>query len=201
MPNRDLEFLYEVGSLRNMDRGWIQHLGTPCASVLEHTVRVIWIALTITRREQPAHPEPIDENKIIKMALTHDIGETRVSDLSYMQKVYVTADEERAVHDLFDGTVVANYEEIAREYESRLSIEAKIVKDADNLDLDMEMKELEERGHQLPKKWFDNHRQNMRDNKLYTQAAKQLWDEIWASNPADWHMSSNKWIKNPDAGK
>ena len=201
MPNRDLEFLYEVGSLRNMDRGWIQHLGTPCASVLEHTVRVIWIALTIARREQPAQAEPIDENKLIKMALTHDIGETRVSDLSYMQKVYVTADEERAVHDLFDGTVVANYEEISKEYESRLSLEAKIVKDADNLDLDMEMKELQERGHKLPDKWIAIHRRDMRDKKLYTESAKKLWDEIQASDPADWHMMSNKWITNPHAGK
>lgn len=196
MSHRDIEFLYEVGSLRNTDRGWLQHLGMPCASVLEHTMRVMWLAMMIGRREGN-----VDEEKIMKMALVHDIGETRTSDLSYIQKVYVTADEERAVHDLFDGTIVANYEEVSKEYELRLSLEAKIVKDADNLDLDLEMRELQERGHQLPQKWFDNHRRTMRDNKLYTESAKQMWDEIWESDPADWHMQSNKWMKHPNAGR
>lgn len=196
MFNRDIEFLYEIGSMRNMDRGWIQHLGMPCASVLEHTVRVLWIAFVIARREGG-----VDENKLMRMALTHDLGETRTSDLSYVQKMYVKADEPRVIHDMLEGTALTDFEPITTEYESRLSLEAKIVKDADNLDLDMEMKELEERGHQLPRKWYDSHRKDMRDHKLYTESARLLWDEIWASNPADWHLHSNKWVKDPQAGR
>lgn len=193
---RDLEFLYEIGSLRNLDRGWKQHLAIPCASVLEHTMRLVWIALIIARREKAV----VDENKIIKMALAHDLAEARVSDLSYVQKVYVTANEVEAVKDLFGGTILEDYEEIVREFETRSSLEARIVKDADNLDLDIELKEIEEQGSELPKKWAANRRM-MREEKLYTESAKQMWDEIQSSDPASWHLATNKWSRIPNAGK
>lgn len=42
--NNDINFLFEIGSLRNMQRGWRQHLGMDCANVHDHTIRVIWLA-------------------------------------------------------------------------------------------------------------------------------------------------------------
>lgn len=146
---RDIEFLFELGTLRNVERAWWQHLGMNCANVLEHTMRVCWLALLIARRESGAK----DEEKIIKMALAHDMAETRVSDLNYTQKVYREADEARAAEDIFGGTLFEDFEmDILREYEERKSREARIVKDADNLDVDFELKELAERGSELPKK-------------------------------------------------
>jgi putative hydrolases of HD superfamily len=193
--NRDLDFLYEIGSLRHVPRGWRQHLGFDIASDLEHTFRLIWIALMISRMEKSG-----DENKIIKMALVHDIAETRTSDHSYVQKVYVKSDEERAADDMFKDTSVNDYRQILHEYEERTSIESKIVKDADNLDVDLELRELAEQGSKLPDKWATN-RQLVRNEKLYTESAKKLWDQIQESDPSSWHMKSNKWIVDPTAGK
>lgn len=193
---RDIEFLFEIGSLRNIQRGWRQHLGMDCANVLEHTLRVVWISLILARKEKVKN-----EEKIIKMALIHDIAETRTTDLSYIQKVYVDADEDRATKDLFAKTSLNDfYKNIIREYEERKSKEAKIVKDADNLDIELELKELEERGSQLPKKWAKN-RRKVRDEKLYTNSAKELWDKIKAVDTADWHLMANKWLKMPNAGR
>lgn len=192
--SRDVEFLFEIGSLRNVPRGWRQHLGMDCASDLEHTMRVVWLALILSRREGKG-----DEAKILKMALVHDLAETRTSDHSYVQKVYVESDEERAAHDLLEQTRVADFEEILKEYEHRECIEAKLVKDADNLDIDLELKELEEQGSQLPKKWQTT-REMIRREKLYTDAARAFWDEIQTADPASWHMRSNKWLKIPSAG-
>lgn len=145
--DRNIDFLYEIGSLRNVPRGWRQHLGFDVASDLEHTIRLIWLALLISRMEKQG-----DENLIIKMALVHDIAETRTSDLSYVQKVYVKADEERAADDMFKDTIFGDLREVIKQYEKRDSIEAKIVKDADNLDVDLELKEIEELGSKLPNK-------------------------------------------------
>lgn len=195
MNPRDIEFLYELGSLRNMQRGWRQHLGVDCANDLEHTMRVVFLALILARRAGG-----VDENKILKMALVHDLCETRISDLSYVQKVYVTADEARAVQDTLAGTSLADFEDVLREFEARETLEAKIVKDADNLDLDFELKELEERGHRAPEKW-KMFRHQVRNEKLYTPAAKDLWDEMQDKDPADWHLKTNKWIKLANAGK
>lgn len=193
--DKDIDFLFEIGSLRHVPRGWRQHLGFDIASDLEHSYRVMWLALIISRMEKQG-----DENKIMKMALVHDVAETRVSDLSYVQKVYVTADEEKAADDIFKSTIVGDFREVLEEYENRESIESKIVKDADNLDVDIELKELEEQGSQLPKK-LQPQRKKVRDDKFYTESAKVLWDKIQDADPSHWHRTMNKFITNPDAGK
>src|SRR3989338_696032 len=74
MKGRDIEFLYEIGSLRNIPRAWIQHLAADCASTLEHTLRVVFLALLIGRKEGVK-----DEEKLIKMALVHDLAAPRTS--------------------------------------------------------------------------------------------------------------------------
>ncbi len=190
-----MDFLFEIGSLRNIPRAWIQHLGVPCASNLEHTMRVIFLALLIARREKKG-----DEATIIKMALAHDLPETRTADLAYVHKVYSKTDDMRAARDLFAGTSFADFEDIHALYEKRDTIEAKMVKDADNLDIDIELKEFEEQGHKLPAKWKAM-RKFVRDKKLYTKTAKKLWDDVQKANVAQWHMEANKWKKIPDAGK
>lgn len=196
VKKRDIEFLYELGSLRNIQRGWRQHFGMDVANDLEHTIRVVWIALLIARMEGVK-----DEEKIIKMALVHDMAETRVSDHSYVQKVYVQADENSAANDLFGGTSFENLnDQTLKEYEERECIEAKIVKDADNLDVDLEMRELEQKGSKLPSKWLAN-RSLVRNEKLYTESAKKIWDSLNEVDVDSWHMETNKWNRIPDAGK
>lgn len=191
----DINFLFEIGSLRNVQRGWRQHLGTDCANVHDHTIRVIWLALIISRMEGAG-----DENKILRMALVHDISETRISDLSYVQKVYLKPDDESAVRDSLADTILSDFfTGDFLEYERRNCIEAKIVKDADNLEVDFELKELEERGSKLPEKWKDL-RLLVRREKLYTESAKKIWDEVQNADVADWHLKANKWIKIPEAG-
>jgi len=193
---RDLDLLFEVGSLRNTDRSWKQMLGIDCANDVEHSFRVMLIALMLARREGG-----VDENKILKMALVHDLAETRTGDHNYTQKVYVTSDEEKAATDLFAGTILNDLrEDILREYEERQTCEARIVKDADNLDVDVEIRELAERGSQMSLKWKES-RLLVRNEKLYTQAAKDMWDAIQSADPSSWHLAANKWKLMPDAGK
>jgi putative hydrolases of HD superfamily len=194
--SRDLDFLFEIGSLRNVPRGWRQHLGMDCASDPEHSFRVAWLALIIARMEGVK-----DEEKILKMALVHDLAETRTSDHSYVQKVYVTADEHSAAEDTFRDTTLEDIQKnILEEYERRESIESQIVKDADNLDIDFELMEFEEKGSKLPAKWLE-FRKLIREQKLYTESAKQIWDSLQTAEVSNWHLSANKWIKHPNAGK
>lgn len=196
MKGNPIDLLYEVGSLKNVQRGWRQHFGMDVANILEHSFRVMLIALILARMEKVKN-----EEKIMKMVLVHDLAETRVSDLSYVQKVYVHADEERAAKDMFGNTILENLEsEVLKEYEERKSIEAKIVKDADNLDIDIEIKELQTRGAKIAKEW-PGFRRMIRDKKLYTKSAKKIWDIIQKSDPHNWHVNINKWVKIPSAGK
>lgn len=195
MLGRDIEFLYEIGSLRNIPRAWVQHLGSGTASTLEHTLRVAFLALMIARKEGVK-----DEEKVLKMALLHDLAEARTADLAYVHKVYSTTDDARAAHDQLEGTALAGLEGVLAEYEKRECIEARIVKDADNLDIDLELKELEELGNQVAVKKGPL-RRFVRDEKLYTETARKMWDEIQDSDPSSWHLSANKWRRVPGAGR
>lgn len=179
---RDLELLYEVGCLRFLQRNWRQFLNADFSNETEHSFRVIWIAMILASYENVK-----DIGKVVQMALIHDVGESRSGDVHYISRLYTSRDEELAVEDVFGGTVVAN-DMIAlwKEYEERKTIEAKIVKDADNLDVEFELKEQEAKGETLRKYWFDA-RQRVYKN-LYTKSAKKMWKEIQDSSPHDWHF-------------
>ena len=193
---RDIEFLYEIGTLKNTERSWEQFMGSGCATVPEHTFRVMFLALLIARGEGCT-----DEERLIKMALVHDLSETRTGDANYLTAVYVTRDEKRASADTFFGTAFADlYRDVLEEYEARKTLASKIVKDADNLDVDIELKEMEERGSLIAKKMKPS-RKLIRTKKLYTNTAKRIWDELQKSDPASWHLKANKWVKMKHSGR
>lgn len=182
---RDLEFLYEIGAMRFIDRSWRQFYNPGAQNLSEHHLRVAWLALIIAQREGVK-----DTGKVVKMALVHDIGESRTGDASWMQKQYVTRDEEHGILDVFKNTSIADeFVSLWREYEEKESLEAKIVKDADNLDVDLELQEREAIGGRLKKEWSDT-RIMVYANKLNTKTAKKLWKEIQKSNPHDWHREA-----------
>lgn len=195
MKKRDIELLYEIGTLRNTERSWRQMLGITVANDLEHMARLMFLSLILARAEGVRN-----EEKILKMVMVHDLSETRTGDGNYTHKVYVKTDDERAARDTLAGTSLSDLFGVLKEYEARESMEAKIVKDADNLDVDIELRELEERGSRLPAKW-KKFRRLVRDKKLYTKSAKRLWDSLQKSNPASWHLAANKWLKVKNAGK
>jgi putative hydrolase of HD superfamily len=179
---RDLSFLYEIGCLRFVQRTWRQFFNADFQNVSEHTLRVIWISLILAKYEKVGNQE-----KILKMALVHDLPESRCGDVHYVSKQYSQLLEEKAINDIFDATFLGKeFVKIWQEYEERKCIEAKIVKDADTLDVDLELQEQEARGHKL-KRVFSVKRKNAVSKKLYTQSAKKFWKEIQNSNPHDWH--------------
>src|SRR3989344_2331992 len=179
---RDLELLYEIGCFRFLQRNWKQFLNADFQNNSEHTFRVIWLALLIAKQENRGNHE-----KIIKMALVHDMAESRTGDLHYVSREYSSRDEVMGITDVLKNTSLeTDLSELWHEYETRKSIEAKIVKDADNLDVDLELQEQEVRGHRLKEFWKDMRQHVYRH--LYTGAAKKLFKEIQNSNPHDWHF-------------
>lgn len=182
---RDVDFLYEIGALRHQPRMWHRFFGSDVASITEHHFRVIWLALLIAAREKKG-----DTEKIIKMALVHDIAESRTGDADYLSRQYVTRNEADALSHMLDKTPLkSEFIRLWKEYEKRKSPEAKIVKDADNLDVDLEIKEQGARGYSLEKDWQPT-REHIKQTRFYTRAAQELYDEIVNSNPSDWHIKS-----------
>lgn len=181
---RDVELLYELGMLRHLPRQWNRFNGVNFANLADHHFRVAWIALTIA-----AHEGGVDTEKILKMALVHDVAESRTNDVDYVSRQYTTRNEELAATDIFEGTSLKEeFLELLHEYETRESLESKIVKDADTLDVDMEIQEQEANGIKI--KYWIHYRDHVADHHLYTKTAKKLFKQIYASSPHDWHINS-----------
>lgn len=180
---KDLDFLYEIGSIRHLIRTWTQFVRSDVANVTEHLYRVIWIALIIAKHEKVKTTD-----KIIKMALVHDISESRTGDTHYLSRQYVERREELAIEDILAETSLGKeFIDLWHEYEKRESIEAKIVKDADNLDPDLELNELP-----IDKRLrtgFQKIRAEAIGKRFFTKTGAQMWKEIQNSNPHDWHLN------------
>ncbi len=191
--DRDLEFVYEVGTLRFLQRTWRQFLSPFVQNVSEHSYRVAWIAQVIA-----AHESGVDTGKLVKMALAHDIAESRTGDVHYVSRQYTARNEDLAKADIFAQTSLEK-EMLAllEEYEKRDSLEAKIVKDADNLDCDLEIKELEAQGNSLSAAFADT-RKRVYESQFFTETARKMWLAIQSSNPHDWHMHGRNRVKSGD---
>ena len=180
---KDTELIYEVGMLRFVDRMWKQFFGPDLQNVSEHSFRIIFTSLMIARMEKAK----ISEEKIMKMALIHDLVESRTGDTHYLSRRYCHREEGMAIKDILKGTIFEKeFLLLYEEFEERKTLEAKIVKDADNLDVDIEIRETTARGGKAPKDW-KNHRKKVYKD-FYTNSARKIAKTIATSDPNDWHM-------------
>lgn len=184
--NRTTELLFEIGTFRFIDRTWRQFLTKDFANNAEHSFRVAWIALVLAKDERAQ----VDHGKLLKLALLHDLPESRCGDVHYLSRQYVARNERLALEDMFQATpfykeAVALWEE----YEKKESIESRLVKDADTLDVDMELQEQKASGNTLPNLW-SKYRKDIVAKKLFTVSAKKLFKEIVNTNPHQWHTDA-----------
>ena len=181
---RDVEFLYEIGTLRFLHRQWRQFLNPDVANIAEHTLRVAWLALLIAKQEGG------NEERVLKLAMVHDVGESRSVDVTYISRQYVERNERLAVADTFEDTTLgAEMTSLWEEVELRETLESKIVKDADNLDIEIELMEQRAKGEALPEVFAESRGERI-PKLLFTKTAKKLFTEIRASSPHDWHHLS-----------
>lgn len=184
--NRDLEFAYEIGALRLVQRQWHRFHLPDAADLADHHYRVIWLALIIASREKAE----INTEKMMKMALVHDIAESRTGDVDYLARQYVQRNEALGITDMLaDTSLEEEFLQLWQEYEDRKCLEAQIVKDADNLDVDLEIREHRQRGNKLAEKWAASPAE-FGKRKFFTKAALEMNEAIRTSNPYDWHDKS-----------
>lgn len=181
---QDVNFLFEMGSIRYIDRMWRRFLNKDFANLSEHHFRVFWIAMVIA-----GHEKGVDTGKIAKMVMVHDIAESRAGDVDYISRQYVERNEKMGIEDILHGTSIEKeFYELWQEYEIRESLESKIVKDADNLDVDMELAEQAAQGKILKEQWVGLRTKNVKP-RLFTETAKKLFDQINTTSPHDWHVN------------
>ena len=172
-----INFLFEVGMLKKTPRTGYQFLGSGKESVAEHSFRVAIIGYTLSLLESGA-----DSRKVILMCLFHDLHEARTGDHNYVNKRYVRVDEDRAVADLarnlpFGDEIIS----LTGEFNREDTLEACISKDADQLDLILELKEKLDLGNKYAEEWLF-----YALKRLVTKSAKKMAEEILETDSTEW---------------
>lgn len=182
------DFLFEVGMLKRTPRtGW-QFLGSGSESVAEHVFRAAMIAFALSRMV-----EGVNGDRVLRMSLFHDMPEARTGDLNYMNQKYVRADEERAARDMAEGLSFGNeILELLHEFREQKTLESIVAKDADNLEMLLQLKEHLDVGNKNAAEWIP-----FTVNRLKTAEAKKIGEAILAGDSSSWWFdkSSDWWTR------
>ena len=190
-----VNFLFEVGILSKTPRSGFFFLGSGEQSVSEHLNRVTYIGYVLSTLEKN-----VDQAKVLKMCLFHDIAEARTSDLNYVHQQYAQVNEDKAIHDLTETVPFGeDLQGLLKEYAERKTKESLLAKDADNLEWILSLKEQVDIGNKRAETWLPS-----AVKRLKTESARKIAEEIlvtksdewWFSNKEDdWWVTRNKKTK------
>ncbi len=149
-----LATLIELQRLKRLDRtGWtLRGLPNGTESVAAHSFGVSITAMMLAD-EVKARGIEVNCERLLRMALLHDWAETRVGDMPRTATNYFGADSRKKAETLAFADVVsgvgageADYRELYEDYEQRSSLESRLVKAADVIDLLVQAFALEKAG-------------------------------------------------------
>ncbi len=187
-----VNFLFEAGMLKRTPRTGYQFLGSGSESVAEHSFRTTVIGYVLALQEHGADP-----HKVTLMCLFHDLHEARTGDLNYVNKRYVKADEEKAVHDMalplpFGRQLI----DLTREFNAGETLEARLSRDADQIELILSLKEQQDLGNPHAQDWI-----TYALKRLNTDVAKRMAHQILETESTDWWFDKDTdWWANGGNG-
>ena len=171
------QFFLELGVLKRTPRsGWIRAGVQNPETIASHSFRAALIAWTLAKFHRA------DSNKVVKMALLHDLEEARTGDLDMVAKKYHLNDKKaKAYADVLKNSPFA-IEALVLITELGLgkTIEAKIVKDADKLDLFIQAFEYKSAGLKVADKFMHSSKKELK-LKFSKDLAKEIekGDLVW----------------------
>lgn len=184
-------FLFEAGMLKRTPRTGYQFLGSGAESVAEHIFRTVYIGYALGRMT-----ENVDVDRIVKMCMFHDLPEARTGDQNYVNKKYVVVDIQKAVEDMatplsFGGEI----KELILEFEAGKTEEARLARDADQLEFIIALKEHKDLGNTYAEEWLE-----FSLKRLQTRTAQELAEVIigtdsslwWFSDKGEWWVRGGK---------
>lgn len=174
---RIVEFLFEALMLKRVHRTGYQFLGPGKESVAEHTFGVLCIAWAMAQMTPEAKAD-----RLLAMCLMHDLPEARMGDLNYVQKHYVSANEDLAVADMIRDLPFGDaMKALMDEFNAGETLEARLANDADQLAFLLDLKSLADMGYTPPKKWSAHV-----NGRLSTDIGRQIAERIGSTQWDSW---------------
>ncbi|MCX6648178.1 MAG: HD domain-containing protein [Candidatus Bathyarchaeota archaeon] len=142
-----IDFIAEAGKLKRLPRtGWVESGVPDPESVADHSFRVALIALVL------ADAKGLDSLNVVRMALLHDLAEAETGDLTPTQKGAdpgaKRAEDEAMVRLLnkLPEAIRGAYRSAWREFSEASTEEARLVRDADKLEMVIQASEYQQDG-------------------------------------------------------
>lgn len=174
------KLLFEVALLKRIERTGYYYLGTGKENVASHSFGVIFCTYLLCKIYQGK----VNEEKAIKMALLHDLIEARTGDFNAVNKLYNKADELKALKEAFSGIPFEEEVlELFEEYKKGETLEAKIVHDADTLDLMVQLKEQKDLNNPFAERWL-----SYAKRRLILEESKRLSEAIMETEWCSWWL-------------
>ena len=188
--NSIANFLFEVGMLSRTPRSGYQFLGSGTESVAEHILRTVFVGYTLCKMD-----DSLNEMRVLKMCILHDLPEARTGDMNYVNKKYVTVDETKAVKELTDELFFGDdIRSALDEFNARETKESFIARDADQIALILQLKECGDLGNKYSEEWISFALQ-----RLMTENGRKLAERIintdsshwWFKEKGDWWINGS----------
>lgn len=186
-----LTTLIELQRLKSLERtGWmLRGIAQGAESVAAHSYGVA-VAAMLLADEMRARGVELDAERVLRLALLHDWAEVRVGDLPRTATAYFGAEarkraERAAFEDVVSGTSIGvsmRYNKLHEEYEERGSLEARLVKAADVIDLLVQTLSFERAGTLgLDEFWEGAAQQDFRLDGTAAAVVKETLDALFAA--------------------
>ena len=185
-------FLFEVGMLSRTPRSGYQFLGSGKESVAEHVLRTVFVGYTLCKMDAS-----LDEFRVLKMCVLHDLPEARTGDMNYVNKKYVNVDEEKAVTELTESLFFGDdIKAVIDEFNRKETKESLIARDADQIALILQLKECGDLGNKYSEEWiaFALQRLNTDNGKKLAEKITKTDSSLW------WFKEKGSWWINGNSG-
>lgn len=181
-----LNILAHAAVLKQLPRtGWLLHGVQPCESVADHTTGVALLTLALASAinvewQAAGLERPIDAGRAVMLAVLHDLAESVVTDLPRRTTQLIGAEikrraEAQALTDILTGLPGNDdYATLWAEYAMTSSPEARLVHDADALEMVHQALQYERAGHRTLGEFWRDHRWHFRLCEHLCQVLQKL---------------------------
>ncbi|MFH2090934.1 MAG: HD domain-containing protein [Pseudomonadota bacterium] len=170
--------LFEARILKDINRSGYAFLGSGKESIAEHSFMTALICFVMAKMD-----ETLNIERLVTMALVHDLAEARTGDLNYVEKKYSNPDESKAISHLIKhisfGKDIKN---LIEEFNQGRTKEAMLVNDADQISFILELKKQSDIGAKGPEKWLPVVMERLKTSmgkKMAQSIMDTSWDEWW----------------------
>lgn len=151
-----IDLLLETATLKRLPRtGWLTRGVPHVESVAEHSFGVAFLSLTLadSLAADAERPMDLDVEKVLTIALLHDLAEVRLTDLPasaarLLPEGVKSHAEASAIHELLSPLATSTgWESWWQEFEDSSSPEGRLVRDADKLEMMIQCLRYEQAGN------------------------------------------------------